>query len=266
MTPAFRSLLSVPASEERFLARAASSGAGALMYDLEDGVAPDRKAEARERLGSFLAEGAGAAAAWVRVNSPGTPWWEADAAAVQTWPIAGVVLPKATLANLASASVALPVDLPLMLLVESALGIEESFALATEHRAVALLFGSEDYRADLGAAGSPSPEDLRWARARLANAAAASGCLAIDGPFTALEDDAGLARALAEARAFGYGAKLCIHPRQIQAAESAFRPTAEQTAWAKRVVDALDTQTGVAVVDGRMVDEATAAYARRLLG
>jgi len=66
-------------------------------------------------------------------------------------------------------------------------------------------------------------------------------------------------------RALGYGAKLCIHPRQVAAAEDAFRPSADQIAWARRVLAALDATTGVAVVDGRMVDEATAIHARHML-
>ena len=148
-------------------------------------------------------------------------------------------------------------------IIETAAGFEGIDAVARTPGVVRLAFGSLDLQADLGIDDGDLP--LHYFRSRIVLAARLGGLAApIDGVCTALDDDGVLAAELARARRFGFGGKLCIHPRQVAAVGAAFRPTAEQLSWAERVVAAAGSGAA-ARVDGRMVDAPVVARARELL-
>lgn len=208
----FRTVLAVPASSERFLSRAATSPADALMVDLEDGVA----AAAKEAGRSLIVELAGALTDarrpwWVRVNGVDTPHFDADVNCVQRVAeyAAGVILPKASRAAVEAA--ALRIDAPLVALVESARGVEEAATIAAHPSVAGLMFGALDYAADLAAAGGLSATQLDWAKGRLVNAAAASRRWVVAGPTPAIDNRELLVADARAERALGFAGKV-VHP------------------------------------------------------
>lgn len=246
--------LFVPANRpERFI-KAAASGADAVILDLEDAVAPDEKERARDNLRAVALD----VPVIVRINGVDTPWHEGDCAALKGLAIAAIMLPKAErVEDLTGLS-----DLaPVLVLVETARGLAEARAMAQSGFAARLAFGSVDYAADLGC--SHEPEALYAARAELV-LASRLGRLSppIDGVTTEVAvpdiafDDARAARSL------GFGGKLLIHPAQVQPVLKAFCPSAEEIAWAQRV---LDSGAGAVKVDGAMVDEPVRIRARSIL-
>lgn len=270
-----RSLLAVPASSERLLRSAPRRGADALMLDLEDGVAADEKDAARGRLVELLgAHRADLPPSWVRVNDPLSPHGEEDLRALEDLrargpgdgpaaPPAGLVVPGATPEVVAAA--ARRTDLPLLALVETARGVEQAADVAAHPAVVGVLFGQLDYVRDVSRHGGWHLTDLGWVASRLVNAAAAGEAWCLAGPFTDLDDGPGLVRSIAEDRARGFAGKLCIHPTQIVPVNDGFGPSAEQLAWARRVLAAADESDGAARVGGQMVDRPVVQRARDLL-
>ncbi|MEV6830991.1 CoA ester lyase [Amycolatopsis sp. NPDC051102] len=244
--------LFVPGDRPDRFGKAVASGADAVILDLEDAVAPAAKDSARAAVGEWLESHR----ALVRINAPGTPWFDADAALVAARGVP-VVVPKAEIPG------ALAGFREVVALVETAAGVERAGELAAVPSVTRLAFGSVDLAAELGV----SPEDLEsfaYARSRLVIASAAAGLAPpVDGVTTDLRDDARLEADVRYARRLGFGGKLCIHPRQVAPARAAFAPTEAELDWARRVVTA---GAAVSVVDGRMVDRPVLARARRILG
>lgn len=259
-----RSYLFVPADRPERFAKALAAGADAVIVDLEDAVGPAAKDDARRALAGWLA-GPEAAPVWVRVNAAGTPWHAADVSLCVHPQVRGVVLPKAESAQgLAALAAALP-GKPLLPLVESAAGFEAARAIAAAPGVVRLLFGSIDFQADLGIEGDD--DALLYFRSQLVLASRLAGREApVDGVTTALGDDAATTADTARARRLGFGAKLCIHPRQVAAVNRGFTPTGAELDWARRVLAAAEAAGGAAVaVDGKMVDAPVLLRAQRLL-
>ncbi|POX35883.1 CoA ester lyase, partial [Streptomyces sp. Ru73] len=231
---AARSLLFVPGHRADRYAKAAAAGADGVIVDLEDAVAPEDKDAARDAVAGWLAGGARAV---VRVNAPGTEWHAADLAMAAAHG-APVMLPKAedpaVLASVTGAAGGVPV----LALVETAAGVENAAALCRVPHVVRAAFGNIDLAAQLGVA----PEDhqaLAYARSRLVCASAAAGLAPpLDGVTAALAADGPLAGDVAHARRLGFGGKLCIHPRQLDAVHEGFTPSADERAWARRVLAA----------------------------
>ncbi|MFI6390156.1 HpcH/HpaI aldolase/citrate lyase family protein [Nonomuraea sp. NPDC050547] len=255
-TPA-RTVLAVPASSERFLAKAQASTASALMVDLEDGVAEIDKHNARDLARQWAGRlAAPARRLWLRVNSTDSPHLAADLATLRDVldRIDALVLPKATpdaVADLSSRT-----KLPVVALIETAEGVEHTW-LTTHHRAVkAVMFGELDYRAELTRCGGLRAEDTSWAQARIVNAAASAEIPAIAGPTVAVDDERLLRAHCARQAALGFTGKLCIHPAQIAAVGQLFGPDPDMVAWAHRIVGAVADEhaTGAIVVNGAMVD------------
>lgn len=244
--------LFVPADRPDLYGRAFAAGADAVIVDLEDAVAPDRKGEARAALSMARETLAGAGCpVLVRVNAAATPWHAADMAAVLALPLAGVVLPKAESAAAVTAA-ARGAGRPVVALVESARGLAAAREIAGA--AARLAFGSIDYAADIGCAHSR--EALLGARAELVLASRLAGLAGpLDGVTAAcgkaaaaeVEDDASYAAAL------GFGGKLLIHPVQIDPARAGFGPTPQELAWAERIL-AASPDGGAAALDGAMID------------
>jgi citrate lyase subunit beta/citryl-CoA lyase len=244
--------LFVPGDRPDRFGKAEASGADVVILDLEDAVAPSGKDSARASVGAWLP----GRRALVRINAPGTPWFDADAALVAARGVP-VVVPKAETPGVLAGF------REVVALVETAAGVERAGELAAVPSVTRLAFGSIDLAAELGV----DPEDrepFAYARSRLVIASAAAGLAPpVDGVTASLDDDARLEADVRYARRLGFGGKLCIHPRQVPVARAAFAPTEAERAWARRVVTAGDA---VSVVDGRMVDKPVLARARRILG
>ena len=269
-----RSLLFVPGLRPELIAKADAAGPDLVCVDLEDAVAPDRKAEARAATFAALASGpATRAELLVRVNGLSTPAGLEDLLALLRAPSppAGIMVPKTRAAaeirvldDIVSAVPALE-HLRLHVIIEANDGLADAQAIARASRRVAsLLFGAVDMSAELRCANAWEP--LLYARARVGHAAASAGIDVLDVPFLDLADDEGLAREAAAAAAMGFGGKAAIHPRQLAAIHAAFTPTAEQLERARRVVAAYEaSESGLVVLDGRLVELPVVRAMYRLL-
>ncbi len=259
MTP--RSYLFVPGDRPQRFSKALASGADAVIVDLEDAVAPANKDAAREALAGWLAS-PGAETIIVRVNGPDSPWFESDCRLASDSPrVRAVMLPKADAHSPWSAFAGKPV----LALVETATGIDSLDAVVRAAGVQRVAFGSIDLQLDLGI--EDDDEALLYARSRIVLGSRAGGLPApIDGVCTSLESGTALDAHVARARRLGFGGQLCIHPVQVSAVNAGFRPTAEQLAWARRVVSASAMANGAAIaVDGKMVDRPVLARAQALI-
>ncbi len=268
------SFLFVPGDRPERLARALASGAGGVIVDLEDAVAPARKDAARAQIADGFAALPPAARdrLLVRVNASDTPWHAEDLALVGRLAagdrLAGVVLPKAERAtDLAALARAAGPGVALLPLVESVAGLDALDALAAAPQVLRLVFGHLDFQADAGLACGPDETELVPVRLALALASHRAALAApVDGVVADWRDAARLAAEAARARRGGFGAKLCIHPDQVAAVQAAFRPGDDELAWARRVAEAVRAAGGGVVnVDGRMVDAPVVRLAERLL-
>ncbi|GAB2924138.1 aldolase/citrate lyase family protein [Paraburkholderia jirisanensis] len=265
-----RSWLFTPATHPERFTKALRCGADVLIADLEDAVPPDRKALARDHVRALLdaPEDGLLPALAVRINTPLTRHGMddllmlLDAARAPRF----ILLPKIEAAQQVLHVNALLAEAgkscALVPMIESARGMEaiEPIAQARANLA-AVMFGAADYASDVNV--QPQSLALQWARCRVAHAANAAGVPALDAPCFALDDSALLQADLNFAADNGFTAKAAIHPSHIQAINAAFTPSAQRIEWAQRVIEACDA--GAGVVDGRMVDEAIAREARRVL-
>lgn len=248
--------LFVPANRPERFEKAAASGADAVILDLEDAVSSDAKSTARESLRA----GIGSTAVLVRINAAGTSWHEADVAAVAGAGFAAIVVPKAEDPD-GLAALARRVAVPIVALVETALGLARARAIAAVPGVGRLAFGSIDFCADLGSAHTR--EALLAARSELVLASRLGGLAApLDGVTVSIDDAALVTDDARYARSLGFGGKLAIHPRQIAAIRVGFLPDEAEIAWAHKVLASGD---GAASVDGAMVDEPVRLRARGIL-
>ena len=250
--------LFVPGNRPERFAKAAASGADAVIIDLEDAVAPEEKERARQEAASASLPGM---TVLVRINASGTPWHAEDLAALAGASIQGIILPKAEdPATLATLRALLPDGAVVVALIESALGLAGARTLA--RAAGRLAFGSMDFAADLGCAHTR--EALLMARQELVLASRLAGLPApIDGVTAAIGDDALTEADGRHAAGLGFGGKLLIHPRQVAPALRGFAPDADEVAWARRVLGA--GGDGAVKVDGMMIDAPVRVRAERIL-
>lgn len=251
--------LFVPADRPDRFAKAAASGADAVIVDLEDAVAAAAKDRARDNLAALAPL---AVPVIVRINALGTPWREADLRVLRSvGPGVGVMMPKVeTVEDVEAVRAALGPEVAIVGLVESARGLAAVEAIAGAVDRIA--FGSLDYCLDLGCA--PVEAALLMPRSRIVLAARLAGAAPpIDGVTADLDRPDLLAADVATARALGFTGKLAVHPRQIAPIVAGFRPTEEERARAERILAA---PTGETVsVGGLMVDEPVRRAARALL-
>lgn len=272
-----RSVLYMPGANARALDKARSLDADALILDLEDAVAPDAKAQAREQVADALRTGGyGRRECIVRINALDTPWGLQDVQAIARCGADAVLLPKVQsaeqLAALAQAldAAGAPADLPLWAMAETPLGFLRLDAIAGGHpRLAAIVVGTSDLVKDLHARHTPSREETLLARSMAVMAARAHGLAVLDGVHLDLHDDAGLEAACKQGRDQGFDGKTLIHPKQIAGANAAFAPTKEELATARKRLDAWRAAQaagqGVAVVDGALVENLHALDAERQL-
>jgi len=267
MTASARSYLFVPADRPERYAKALASGADAVIVDLEDAVAASAKDGARAALAAWL-DGGGAGVA-VRINDAASQSFAADLALVAHPAIVTVVVPKAErAADLARVRAAAP-HAGLLPLIETAAGVDRVREIAAAPGVQRLAFGAIDLQLDLGIEEGGDGDELLFFRSQLVLASRLAGLDApVDGVTTAIDDAAAIEADTRRARRLGFGAKLCIHPRQLAAVHAAFAPSAGELAWAERVVAAAESATataGAVAVDGRMVDRPVLLRARALL-
>ena len=255
---ACRSYLFVPGNRPERFDKACAAGAGAVIIDLEDAVAPDEKLTARAAVRDWLCseKTTGRTAdqvVLIRINSAMTAWFADDLALSNLPGVAGIVLPKAEhveqLRMVAEAGAA-----TILPLIESAQGFAQLAELAQQARVQRLIFGSIDFQLDLGIDGEG--DELLFFRSQLVLQSKLAGILSpVDGVSVGIDDHTQLVSDAQRARQLGFGAKLCIHPKQVEHVNRAFRPNAVSIAWAARVIAAADAAGGAAVaVDGKMVD------------
>jgi len=264
-----RSLLFVPGNRPDRFEKAAASGADAIVLDLEDAVPPAEKAPARAAVREAWARlAAHGVPVVVRVNASGSGMLAEDLAALQGLaPVPAVMLPKAeSAAHVAQVRAALP-EASVLPLVETAAGLRGIDAVAAAPGVVRLAIGHLDFMADTGMSWSEGEPELAPLRFAVSIATRIAGLApAVDGVTVQTDDEPRLIADTLRARRFGFGGKLCIHPKQVAAVHHAFAPGEEEVAWAKRVVEADAASGGRAVkVDGRMVDAPVVTTARAIL-
>jgi citrate lyase subunit beta / citryl-CoA lyase len=278
--------MSVPASSERFLAKARDLPADEVMLDLEDSVAPAAKEAARD-----LAVAALSAGGWegklvaVRINGATSPWAYRDVIAVvegAPGAVDSLVMPKVTSAaqvgwlDLLLGQVEQAAGVPagrtrIEAQIEDATGLAAVEAIAAASgRLVSLVFGPADFMASIGmrsltVGGQPAGYEgdaHHYALMRMLVAARAAGLQAIDGPYARIRDTEGLRKAATSAAALGYDGKWVLHPAQVDVVNAAFTPSASDYARAVRILDAYDRatevdKTGAVMLDDEMIDEAS---------
>jgi citrate lyase subunit beta/citryl-CoA lyase len=257
-----RSILFVPGDRAERFEKAAASGADMVVIDLEDAVLPERKVAARDIVRDALAAMA-APRFVVRVNSRGTDWHDDDVRAMTGLPgLAALMLPKAEAADDFAALRAAGV--PLHGLVETVRGILNLPALCATEGLVRLSFGTVDFQVDAGIDGDGAEIDA--VRTAIVLHSKAAGLQApVDGVSTNLADEASLASDTQRSRRFGFGGKLCVHPKQVAIVNAAFAPAPADVDWAQRVIAALSDGRGAVAVDGKLIDKPIVDRARRVL-
>jgi citrate lyase subunit beta/citryl-CoA lyase len=278
-----RSVLTVPVIVQRFIDKAPSSGADVICLDLEDSVPPAEKANARPLAAKAIQTMPhGGSALYARLNALSTGLLEDDLLGVIVPGLDGIILSKtdsAATVQRVDHYIALlerdrgiePGSVAIAPLIETAAGIMNSAGIcAASPRVVAAVFGAEDFATDMGVQRTREGEEIRWARAQMAIACHAADIVAIDTPEPDYTDEPYLEREMQVARGLGYQGKLCIHPTQVAIANKVFRPSDDEVAEARVIVEAFErdglAQGRAAIpLGGRMVDTPIYWRAKRLL-
>lgn len=257
------SLLFCPADRPDRFDKAAER-ADTVILDLEDAVAPDGKATARDEVSAALKRLP--ADTFVRINAADTEWFAADVAMLRAAGHARVMLPKAE-----SPGDLDPLDgFQVLAICETAAGVLNAPAIASHPACTAIMWGGEDLIADLGGRRSRNRTGryypvVEHARLIVLLAAAAAGKAAVDSVHIDIDDLEGLARETDEAVDLGFTAKTCIHPSHVPVIRDTFRPTEELVTWARGVLAAAASKAGVFRYQGRMIDEPLLRQARATL-
>ena len=256
-----RSYLFVPGDRPERFDKAWASAADEVIFDLEDAVAPAQKAHARDPIAGWLD---GARPIWLRVNAVDTEWFADDLRLASEPGVAGVMLSKAEAIPGELTTLHQARGVALIALIETALGLAHAQEIATAPAVQRLAFGALDFQADLGIEGDN--DELLFFRSQLVWQSRLAGLAPpVDGVTLALGDAAELTRDARRARRLGFGAKLCIHPAQLELVHAALAPDDAQRAWAQRVLAAMQAGgAGAVALDGRMVDRPVALKAQRI--
>jgi citrate lyase subunit beta / citryl-CoA lyase len=268
-----RSWLFVPADSERKIAKALDSQADAIIFDLEDSVAPAQKSAAREIL-SQLGKRSGGPEWWVRINPIGSEFHKDDLHLIGSGDIHGIVLPKAEsgadVTRLAHRTGNIPIH---AIVTETAASL---FGLLSYRQPgsplSAMSWGAEDLSATLGASSKYDPDGelsftYKLARTLCLAGAVAAGVQPVDGVFADFKNDKGLRAEADAARREGFTGKLAIHPAQVELINAAFTPSSDEVSHAEEIVAAFEAHpdAGVLSVGGKMVDRPHLVQARRVL-
>lgn len=273
-----RSMLYVPGTRQDRFGKAMAAGADAVVFDLEDSVEPGQKEKARSLIAEFLATPSTGPLRLVRFNGIHSSDGEADLEFFSSRTgFDGVLLPKVETVGLVELVArvfgrhapggTVP---PLLVMLETPAAILRAGDIAAADAPIAaLLFGAEDFTANLGVERTTDGEELLFARGQIALAAAAARADAIDAVFTDLNDLEGLRRDCLRARGLGFRGKMAIHPKQIEIINQTFTPAAAEVERARRVIDAYETARaagqGVTTLEGKLVELPIVERARRVL-
>jgi citrate lyase subunit beta / citryl-CoA lyase len=258
-----RSYLFVPGNRPDRFAKACASGADAVVLDLEDSVPASDKSKARAAVAAWLTA---AQPVLVRVNTSESEWFRDDLSLGRKPGIAGVLLPKAErVEEIRLVAESFGAEVPILPQIETARGFRNALALASAKPVQRLLFGSIDFQLDLGM--SSEEEELLYFRSQIVLESRLAGIQApVDGVTTDINSTERVRADTLRARRLGFGAKMCIHPKQVPVVNECFTPSEEEEAWARRVVEASAAARGAATsVDGKMVDRPVLARAEVIL-
>lgn len=275
-TRPFRSVLYIPGSKARALEKAATLATDAIIFDLEDAVAPDEKTAARRLLAdTLMTRDYGHRARLLRVNALDTPWGSADLDVLGLTRPAAILLPKVnSAADIEALARRLDArsdtaDTQIWAMMETPLGVLNATGIAAAPRMAGFVMGTNDLAKDIGARFVADRMPLLGALQTCLMAARAYGLPAIDGVYNAFRDDEGLRVEAEQGRDMGFDGKSLIHPAQLDIANAVFAPTEAEVDLARRQIDAYDTAIArgeaVAVVDGRIVENLHIVTARQLL-
>lgn len=271
MARPYRSVLYIPAANLRAMEKARGLPADAIIFDLEDAVAPDQKPAARQGLQQALTQDYGPRARILRINALATGWGRDDALACVELSdkIDAVLIPKVDTPQDLDAIADLIPDTPLWAMMETPLGMLNAAAIAAHPRLQGMVMGTNDLAKDLGTRFRADRLPMMAGLGLCLLAAKAHGVVIVDGVFNAFKDDEGLRAECDQGRDMGFDGKTLIHPAQLEIANQAFAPTDAEIDLARRQIDAFDDATaqgkGVAVVDGKIVENLHVATARDIL-
>lgn len=271
----YRSVLYIPGSKERALEKAMGLVTDAIIFDLEDAVAPEEKPAARSLLARVLSDwDFGPRARIVRINGFDTEWGRADADAMDR-AIAGgakidaILIPKVNrAADLDAVAEAVP-GADLWAMMETGLGMLNAGEIAAHPRLKGMVMGTNDLAKELGSRFRADRLPLQTGLGLCLLAARAHGKVIVDGVYNAFKDDAGLRAECEQGRDMGFDGKTLIHPAQLDIANAAFAPSEAELALAHRQIEAYEAAKaagqGVAVVDGKIVENLHIVTANALI-
>lgn len=271
-THPYRSVLYIPGSKERALEKAKALPTDAIIFDLEDAVAPDAKAEARQTLAGALRDGGyGKRVKIVRINALTTEWGNEDVRVLRDAGADMFLLPKVnTPTDVDSLADMLGPDMPIWVMMETPVSVFNAREIAAHHQVTGLVTGTNDLTKDLGCRYRADRLPLMTALQSIVMAArAARGVVAIDGVYNRFRDGDGLKAECEQGRDLGFDGKTLIHPAQIEVTNTAFAPTQSEIDQAERQIAAFEESKasgqGVAVVDGQIVENLHVVAAQRVL-
>ena len=277
-----RSMLFLPGNNPNMLINGNCLGSDAVIFDLEDAVAPDQKDAARILVRNTMRymDFRGCEII-VRINSIDTPYWKQDLDAIMPEKPALILLPKTGTAQDALEADAYmtqveqklgfaPNTVGLMPLIETAMGVENAFAIASSTKRIQALFlGAEDLTADLQCKRTKEGKEIEYARTRLVVAARAAGVDVYDTPFTDVNDDEGIVKDAEYAKALGFTGKSSISPRHVEVINSVFSPTQKDVDYAYEVMEAIALAKaqgkGAIALHGKMIDAPIVTRAQRTI-
>jgi (3S)-malyl-CoA thioesterase len=266
----YRSVLYIPGSKERALEKARELPADAIIFDLEDAVAAEEKPAARSLLARVLAgHDYGGRARIVRVNGLDTAWGRDDLTAFAGAKIDALLIPKVNGPADLDEVAALAPEQPLWAMMETPLGMLNAATIAAHPRLAGMVMGTNDLAKDLNTRFRPDREPMLTGLGLCLLAAKAHGRIIVDGVYNAFKDEAGLKAECEQGRDMGFDGKTLIHPAQLEIANAAFAPSETEIDLALRQIAAFEEAEaagqGVAVVDGRIVENLHVATARRTI-
>ncbi len=279
--PSRRALLYMPGDDRRKIEKALTLSVDCICMDMEDGVAVNRKAEARATIAQALQElNFGKSEKLARINSVGTGWEREDIDAVLPFRPDGIVIPKiesleqvewgSRIIETAELKFGWPLNSIRMLVgVETAKGILNLKEIASHPRLDGIIFGGEDFAASIGARRTRDASELLYARQAVVTACAAFGLQSIDIVYIDFKDADGLRAEAEQGAGFGFSGKQVIHPNQVQVTQEAFTPSDAAIAEARRIVETFEASQkegkGAYALDGKMIDMPLLKNAQKVL-
>lgn len=267
----YRSVLYIPGSKDRALEKARGLPVDAIIFDLEDAVAPDAKEGARDTLKAALADGGyGNRAKIVRINGLDSQWGKGDVEALRDAEADAFLLPKVnSAADVQALADLLGNDTPIWAMIETPLGVLNALEIAAHPQLQGFIAGTNDLAKELNCRYRTDRLPMQMALQTMLLAARAHGVVAVDGVYNQFKDDEGLKAECEQGRDLGFDGKTLIHPAQVAVTNDAFAPSEAEVDLAQRQIAAFEESEaagqGVAVVDGKIVENLHVETAKKTL-